>query len=111
MTIRARTLTNNERSSLERLAYSRIAPARQVERARIVWQAHQGRPVAAIAEHLRINPQTVRDCLKRFVAEGLPGLDDRLRSGKPPTYTPELAGAVVAAALRNPQGLGLPFAC
>ena len=89
MTIRARTLTNGERASVERLAHSRTAPARQVERAQIVWQAHQGRAVAAIAEHLRLNPQTVRDWLKRFNAEGLTGLDDRPRSGKPPTYTPE----------------------
>lgn len=108
MAIRARTLTDDERTATERLAHSRTAPARQVERAQIVRQAAEGR---AVAEHLRLNPQTVRDWLKRFNAEGPPGLDDRPRSGKPPTYTPEQAEAVVAAALSDPQGLGLPFAC
>lgn len=111
MAIRVRTLTDDERASVERLAHSRTTAARQVERAQIIWQAHQGRTVAAIAEHLRLNKQTVRDWLKRFNAGGLAGLDDRPRSGKPPTYTPEQAGAVIATALSDPQGLGLPFAC
>ena len=111
MVIHVRTLTDDERTAVERLAHSRTAAARQVERAQIIWQAHQGHAVAAVADHLRLNPQTVRDWLKRFNAEGLPGLDDRPRSGKPPTYTPEQAGAVIATALSDPQGLGLPFAC
>ena len=111
MAIRVRTLTDDERASVERLAHSRTAAARQVERAQIIWQAHQGHTVTAVADHLRLNKQTVRDWLKRFNAEGLPGLDNRPRSGKPPTYTPEQAGAVIATALSDPQGLGLPFAC
>ena len=89
MAIRVRNLTEQECTEVERLASSRTAPARAVERAQIIWQAHQGRPVSQIADHLRLNPQTVRDWLKRFNAEGLTGLDDRPRSGKPPTYTPE----------------------
>jgi len=110
MAIRVRTLTDEERTEIERLAHSRTAPARQVERAQIIWQASQDRAVAPIADHLRLNPQTVRDWLKRFNAEGLSGLDDRPRSGKPPTYTPEQAGEVIAAALSDPQELGQPFA-
>lgn len=111
MAIRARTLTDDERASVERLASSRTAPARQVERAQIIRLAAEGRLAPEIAGHLRLNAQTVRDWLKRFNAGGLAGLDDRPRSGTPPTYTPEQAGAVVAAALSDPQGLGLPFAC
>lgn len=111
MAIRIRTLTDDERTAVERLAHSRTAPARQVERTQIIHLASQGRAVADIAARLRLNPQTVRDWLKRFNAEGLDGLGDRPRSGKPPTYTPEQAGAVVAAALSDPQELGQPFAC
>ena len=111
MAIRVRELTEEERSQIERLASSRTAPARAVERAQIVRLAAEGRAAPDIAERLRLNPQTVRDWLKRFNAEGLAGLDDRPRSGKPPTYTPDQAGEVVAAALSDPQALGLPFAC
>lgn len=111
MAVRARTLTDDERASVERLASSRTAPARQVERAQIIRLAAEGRIAPDIAEHLRLNAQTVRDWLKRFNAEGVAGLDDRPRSGKPPVYTPGQAGEVVAAALSDPQELGLPFAC
>ncbi len=73
--------------------------------------ASEGRGAPAVAAHLRLNPQTVRDWVKRFNAAGLAGLADRPRPGRPPTYTPEQVGAVLAAALSDPQELGLPFAC
>ena len=37
-----RDLTEEERAAVERLAHSRTAPARQVERARIIRRASQG---------------------------------------------------------------------
>ena len=45
----------------------------------------------------------------RFECEGLDGLQDQPRSGRPPTYTPEQTAAVIATALTKPQTLGLPF--
>jgi transposase len=111
MAIRVRPLTHQERAVIERLAHSRTAPARQVERAKIIWLASQGQTVPAIAGRLRLHEQTVRDWLKRFNEAGLPGLGDRPRGGKPPTYTPEQVAEVVALALTAPQTLGLPFAC
>ena len=53
---------------------------------------------------------TVRFWLKRFNERGLPGLEEEMRSGRPPTYTAEERSAVVAAALSRPAELGLPFA-
>jgi transposase len=52
----------------------------------------------------------VRKWLKRFNEIGLEGLQDAERPGKPPRYTPEQVGEVVATALTNPSTLGLPFA-
>ena len=111
MAIRLRELTDEERATVERLAASRPAPARQVERTQIIQLAAQKLTAPQVAERPRVHAQTVRDWITRLNAQGLPGLDDRPRSGKPPTYTPEQAGAVVAAALSDPQGLGQPFAC
>ena len=111
MAVRVRELTDEERATVERLASSRTAPARSVERAQIIRLAAEGHAAPQIAEHLRRNPQTVRDWIKRFNAEGPAGLDDLPRSGKPPTYTPEQTGEVIAAALSDPQELGQPFAC
>ena len=111
MALKLRALTEEERTQIERLASSRTAPARSVERAQIIRLAAEGRAAPQIAEHLRRNPQTVRDWIKRFNTEGPAGLDDLPRSGKPPTYTPEQTGEVIAAALSDPQELGQPFAC
>jgi transposase len=110
MALRVRDLTPDERASLQRLAQSRTEPARAVERARIIWRAHQGERVPAIAAALRLTEPTVRRWLKRFNAHGLEGLRDQPRAGRPPTYTPEEVGAVIAASLTDPQSLDLPFA-
>jgi transposase len=108
--LRLRDLTDEERTTVERLAHARTAPARQVERARIIWRAGQGHDVVEIASQLRLRAHMVRGWLHRFNAEGLDGLEDRSRSGRPPTYTPEQVAKVIATALTDPKTLGLPFA-
>jgi len=108
--VRVRELTAQEVEAVKRLAHSRTEPARRVERAKIVWLSHEGQRVPAIAAELHLAAATVRAWLKRFNGQGLPGLEDAARSGRPTTYTTEEVGEVVAAALTNPQSLGLPFA-
>ena len=88
MVLRLRGLTEEERPVVERLAHSRTAPARRVERARIIWYASQGQSAPAIAEQLRLDAYTARGWIRRFNAEGLAGLEDRPRAGRPPTYAP-----------------------
>ena len=44
----------------------------------------------------------------RFNVQGLAGLADPPRTGRPPTYTAEEIGTVIATSLTNPDGLGLP---
>ena len=108
--IRVRELTAEEAEAVKRLVHSRTEPAERVERAKIVWLSQAGKLVPAIAAELHLTAATVRAWLKRFNAQGLPGLEDAARSGRPTTYTAEEVGQVVAAALTNPQSLGLPFA-
>ncbi len=55
-----RKLTAEERSAIETLARSRTAPARRVERARIVWRASRGETPPAIAAALGLDAETVR---------------------------------------------------
>jgi transposase len=108
--IELRTLTADEARALQRLAHSRTAPARTVERARIIWAAHQGAGVGAIATTRGVDPETVRRWMKRFTAHGLAGLEDRPRPGRHPTYSPEQVAEIIAAALTKPDALGQPFA-
>ena len=97
-------------SAVEGLARSRTAPARRVERARIVWRASHGEAPPTIAAALGLDAETVRRRIRRFNAEGLAAIEDRPRSGRPATYSPDEVAAVIAAALTAPRRLGLPFA-
>jgi transposase len=76
----------------------------------MVWLAHQGRRVPAIAEELHLTPTTVRSWLMRFNRLRWAGLQDKPRPGRPPVYTPEQVSEVIATSLTNPHELGLPFA-
>jgi transposase len=109
MVLRVRALTDQEREALRRRVQARTAPARAVERARMVWAVAQGERVPAVARRLGVGADVVRGWIKRFTTEGLPGLEDRPRSGRPVTYTAEQVGQVLATAATKPQRLGLPF--
>jgi hypothetical protein len=54
MAIKLRKLTDEEKAAIEKLTRSRTAPAREVERARIILLASKGKRVPAIAEQLEI---------------------------------------------------------
>jgi transposase len=110
MALRVRPMTAEEMDTIQRLVHSRTEPARTVERARIVWLASQGLRVPAIAQQLRLCKPTVRAWLQRFNRQGLAGLQEAARPGRPATYTPEQVSAVIATSLTKPQDLGLPFA-
>jgi transposase len=110
MALRLRTLTPEELKQIERLAHSRTAPARRVERAQILCSASQGTGVPAIAQQLSLDERTVRLWLKRFNDQGLAGLEDRPRSGRPVTYAPAVVGEILTTALTDPRSLGQPFA-
>lgn len=111
MALKLRKLSAEEQTAIEKLARSRTAPAREVERARIILLASKDKRVRAIAQELELTQTTVRTWLKRFNDTGLDGLQDRPRSGRPATYQPEQVSEVIAASLTDPQQLGLPFAC
>jgi hypothetical protein len=80
--------TEDERAVLEKRAGARTAPHWEVVRARIVLLASEGLANKEIAARLETTPQTVCKWRKRFYEEGLGGLEDRPRSGRPPTFSP-----------------------
>src|ERR1035437_9249550 len=83
--------TAEDRKELERLSKSRTDEARQVERARIVLRCLAGRRNDEVAAEFGLQAATVGTWRKRFASEGLAGLRDRPRSGKPAVYpVPEL---------------------
>jgi transposase len=108
--LRLGELSEDERRALERVARSRTAPARQVERAKVVLAAASGEGVGAIAERFHLSLGTVYLWWHRFEEQGLAGLADKPRGGRPPTYTRAEVSLVVQTALTDPQTLGLSFA-
>jgi transposase len=48
---------------------------------------------------------------KRFNERGLKGLEEEMRSGRPPTYSAEAKRVVIRTAPTRPAELGLPLAC
>jgi transposase len=111
MALRIGKVTPAEQEQIRRLAHSRTAAARLVERAQIVWHALQGKRVPQIAQQLRLSEKSVRFWLKRFHAERLAGLEDRPHPGRRPTYPPEIVAEVITTSLTDPKTLGLPFGC
>ena len=104
-----RALTEEETHELRRLAHGQKVEARLRERARICWYSHQGQAVSAIVTTLHLDDKTVRRWIQRFNAQGLPGLTDAPRQGRPTTYTTQEVGTVIATSLTPPDDLGLPF--
>jgi transposase len=97
-----RVLTEEERGKIERLTRARSAPVRLVNRARIIKRAAEGLTVPSIAQELEVSEKMVRLWLTRFEQEGLAGLEDAPRSGRPRTYPEDLYSRVIGLARDRP---------
>ena len=81
-------LTKDERQRLEVSAGRYTSPYRDVTRARIVLLAAEGMPNDEIAARLDTPRQIVSKWRKRFYEQGLTGLLERPRTGRPPAFPP-----------------------
>lgn len=111
MTIRARAVSEEEREVLTQVMRSRKRGAGLVRRAQIVVHALEGLSAPEIAARMELCGATVRFWLKRFNERGLQGLEEDMRSGRPPIYSAEEKSTVIRTALTRPSDLDLPFAC
>jgi len=103
------TLTAAERHRLKTLAYSHTADYQQVIRVRIVRDAAYGYSNAKIAHRHGVTIDTVRRWRGRHADQGLAGLADRRRSGRPPRFTPVQVAEVKAMVCQLPAETGLPL--
>jgi DNA-directed RNA polymerase specialized sigma24 family protein len=81
-------LTATQRRVLEARVRKLTAQQRQVVRARIVLAAAEGEQNTRIAGRLGVAVNTVSKWRKRFVEEGLAGLGDHKRPGRPRRFPP-----------------------
>jgi transposase len=101
--------TAEETKALDDL-YRTTRDVRLRTRAQIVLLAGEQRLSApAIAAIVREDDQTVRNWLKRYLAEGIEGLKDRPMPGAPPKITQAYEEQLLAAVRRRPRSLGQPY--
>src|SRR4051812_30073171 len=100
--VRAVDVPEADRRELERRVRDKGAPARVVERARIVLLAAQGVPGTEIAALVGCAEGTVVTWRGRYAERGLPGLTDLPRPGKPAQLPEALRDRVLELTLTEP---------
>jgi transposase len=100
-------LTAEQRQQLEAIVSYPRSAQRDVERALIVLAAADGDSDRAIARHLGVSRNTSRKWCRRFHDQGLAGLVDLPRPGRPRRITAEDRCLVVATACQEPADHGL----
>ena len=102
-------LSDTEVEALDTL-YRTTRVVRLRTRVQIVLLAGEQRLSApAIARIVRENDETVRRWLKRWVAEGIDGLQDRPMPGGPAKITDAYRARLLAVVRQRPRGLGQPY--
>jgi len=96
------TLTAADRVELERLQRSPSTPAGFSRRARAVVLMADNVPGTEVARLTDYTPVQVSRIRRRFAQEGLSGLLDRMRPGRPPRMTEAKSARVVALTLKRP---------
>jgi len=102
-------LTAEELENLEKL-YRTTKDVRLRTRAQIILLAGEQQMIApAIAKIVREHEQTVRNWLKRWMAEGIEGLKDRPMPGAPSKVTKGYEERLLLVVRRRPRSLGQPY--
>jgi transposase len=98
-----------QRKELDQLYRTTKTPRVRTRAQMILLSAEQGLKVPQIAAIVRESEATVLRWLKRYRAEGLQGLQDAPRPGRPAEITAEYRAELLAAVRRRPRSLHLPF--
>ena len=103
-----RRLTRAERKELTGLIHSN-GDARIVRRAQMIRLSAEGKTASVIAALWDVTGEAVRRTIHRFNAEGLDGLPDKPRKGRPSKKTDRYVALLKEAVQVSPRDLGYPF--
>ena len=95
--------------ALDHLDRTTKAPRLRTRAQMVLLPAEQRLKIPQIAAIVRESEATVGRWLKRDPAEGLNGVQDAPRPGRPSEVTEAYRTALLAAVRRRPRSLGLPF--
>ena len=110
--VKLRSLTTEEEAEIRRLAGSRKEPHRLVQRAKVIEAMLDDPKLYAIQAGLQagfIGVQSGVTWVKRFNEKGVAGLEDKPKSGRPPTHDQKVRSALISLATQKPDTLGYPF--
>jgi transposase len=102
-------LDAEQERELRRRAAAYSGPWRDVVRARAILMAAEGLSNAVIAERLGVARQSVSEWRKRFFEEGVAGLEERPRPGRPRSFSPGAGRRDQGAGVRAAQRDGVPL--
>jgi len=101
-------LTQDHETMLRRLAGSRTAPVREVERARVLLGYAEGIPITDLARRIGISRPAIYTCIDKALAAGVPmGLRDAYHRPHEPEISDEARAWVVSIACTKPAEHGL----
>lgn len=103
-----RKLTKNERQEIENL-YRKGLNSRVRKRAQAIRLSTKGYTIPQISEILGCNQQSIHNWFNGFEMDGLDGLYDKPRRGRPIVATAEYRSRLVDAIKTNPRQMGYPF--
>jgi len=111
--IRLRAVSASEAEQVRRLAHARQGAVEVVRRAQLIEYLLDHPEVPASRAGMRIgfgSNTSGSEWVKRFNKEGMAGLENRAKSGRPLTHDESIRSEVVNLAVQKPKSLGYPFA-
>jgi len=99
------------RSELESLAGSRSLPAGLVRRAKIILLCDEGLDQESVAQEVGVTRQTVGTWRERFRTQGLVGLYDERRPGKPRTIDEDEIAELIRKTIETKPADGTQWSC
>jgi transposase len=82
---------------------------RTIRRAQVILMSAQSYRVIEIAEATYMNPEYVRNLIRRFNDEGMDLIKEKPRSGRPVIFDEERKAEIIEIAMSPPGLLGQPF--
>jgi transposase len=100
------TMSEQTRALLQSWLRSLTKPSGLVRRARALLLLEQGKRYASTARQVGLSEYHLRKWARRFCVQGVTGLRERPRSGRPPVFAPQVALYVVKLACERPDQSG-----
>lgn len=99
-------LSQEEYNQLNSIANSHSLPYSLVNRARIILMAADGTPNHTIAEKVHLSAQMVCKWRQRYLHQGISGLHDELRPGRPRSISDEKVATLIRKTIRTKPRAG-----